>query len=152
MKPRDQMSTLNLQRPDFTLRPHYTPTPFNQTTLTGTMQTTVFHSGLSVCLQSFAAHRGYPPCLPVCRLTEGHEPPSFKMAFFEWRDRVVEKTQLSRSYSVGNIGKVFSVQISRCCWFFPMFIHHCVRLLCFIVCHVPPTDPVGQGSELGDGM
>ncbi|XP_070212774.1 advillin-like [Littorina saxatilis] len=55
--------------------------------------------------QSFAAHRRYPAWLPVCRITEGSEPPSFKKAFLEWRERVVEKSHLSRSYSVANIGR-----------------------------------------------
>lgn len=53
----------------------------------------------------FAEHRGYPPWLPVCRITEGSEPLLFKLVFLEWRERALSRAQLARSYSVANIGR-----------------------------------------------
>ncbi|KAL8565218.1 hypothetical protein ACOMHN_001116 [Nucella lapillus] len=55
--------------------------------------------------QSFAAHRRYPWWVSVCRVREGSEPCSFKRPFADWKDRVMPLNQLSRAYSVGNIGR-----------------------------------------------
>ncbi|KAK3741389.1 hypothetical protein RRG08_034434 [Elysia crispata] len=63
--------------------------------------------------QAFTQHHNYPSHTAVCRLTEGEEPSDFKTVFCWWRDRAVKERQLTRSYTIANIGRALYSQTDR---------------------------------------
>lgn len=54
--------------------------------------------------KTFCQHKQYPEVIPICRIADDSEPNDFKKNFYDWREKDTKHRQLTKLYSIGNIG------------------------------------------------
>lgn len=64
----------------------------------------IFPCNPSFFLKTFCQHKQYPEVIPICRIADDSEPNDFKKNFYDWREKDTKHRQLTKLYSIGNIG------------------------------------------------